>query len=291
VKVSLKATIATLKNKIKINMSTTVDTEMTSGPEHDTQQQQQQQQSLMELCDMEAIDLPVRHCQSVHVPLNEFQEFCKALRQSKTIKKLRLTANEFTFEPLGASRWNMLQRNLPSSIEHLDLSNASESWHRLQLFFGNPLPHLLTLDLSNNKLTSSDMNKLAGFLRGCPELQSLNFANNFVGKPGMVPLLTILPSACPKLQHVDLRGNFGAHHAHIEILEWVARSPTIQTFRLDGNSNKKLTFLLEMNRFGRRCIQYCNTIPQALWATILGASSPDMMYATLQERPDILRRG
>lgn len=278
-----------------------MDTIMTSEDEYEHEQEPEfdtQQKSLVKLCQMESLHISFMHCTSA--TLKEWNYFCRDLRQSKNIKKLQISASAFTFEAKpgeSSTRISRLKRNLPTSIQHLDLSNASASWYKLQELFDNPLPHLQSLDLSNNFMTSDALVELVAFLRVCPQLQSLNLANNSIGKPGIAHLVTTLRRACPKLHHVDLSGNFGAHHAYKEILDWVEFSPSIQTFALDCSdddrslTNKKMTFLLEMNRFGRRCIQECNTVPQALWSTILGASSPDMIYAALQERPDIVRRG
>jgi Ran GTPase-activating protein (RanGAP) involved in mRNA processing and transport len=257
----------------------------------------EQSKALAELCQMESLHISSMHCTGT--TLDEWSDFCGTLRQSKNIKKLRISGNEFTFAAKpgeSASRLSMLERNLPTSIQHLDLSNSSASWSKLQVLFRTPLPQLQSLELRNNFITSCALAELADFLRACPELKSINLANNSVGKQGIVHLMNILPTTCPNLQHVDLRGNFGAHHACKEILEWVERSPSIQTFRFDCAddtlyTNKKMLFLLEINRFGRRCIHNYNSVPQALWSTIFGASSPDMVYTALQERPDIVRRG
>mmetsp|Transcript_27233 Transcript_27233/g.31080 ORF Transcript_27233/g.31080 Transcript_27233/m.31080 type:complete len:271 (+) Transcript_27233:41-853(+) len=224
--------------------------------------------------------------------------FCEALRMNTTLISLNLSNN----------LWPDLSNSdivFPPSLRELDLSSTGIKGEYLGAI--PSLVHLKCLDLSDNLLTSQDMMFLVRWLPS--RLETLYLANNLIGKIGIMQLveryltmdhqssLSLSSSPpCRTLRCLDLRGNFGTHHALSALSELVKQQCELTNIFFDHQEQSssiilsELQYWLDLNRFGRRCMKDY-TLLSALWPAIFekaARSSPLVLYTLLQERPDTL---
>ncbi len=68
------------------------------------------------------------------------------------------------------------------------------------------MPHLRTLDIGYNNISSHGMLSLSDNLIHCSNISTLNICNNNIGKGGTKTLANIIPQ-CKKLHTLDISGN------------------------------------------------------------------------------------
>ena len=163
---------------------------------------------------------------------------------------------------------------------------------------------LEVLNLGGNEIGDEGAKELAEMLRHNTTLQTLHVANSQIGRKGTLGLARVLTENTT-LQVLDILHNpigFEGAAALCGVLR--IHNRTIKELRLDyqfptrsvekyccKDVNAEIALYLKLNQSGRA--QMTNIrLPWGSWSTILAKvnGDADLMYLTLQEKPELLQR-
>lgn len=225
----------------------------------------------------------------------------EALETNETVEHLDLSTNAIG-KAGAAAISKMLQKN--KTLRCLCLwSNRFDADGIQQIALGLRYNTTLeVLNLGGNEIGDVGAQALADVLRYNTTLRSLHMANAQIGRNGALALARVLTTNT-KLRIVDILHNpIGLEGAAAFRSVLRSSNRTIQELRLDyqftavehfcfKGVNAEITIYLKLNKNGRA--QMTNVrLPWGSWPNILAKVNveTDMMYLTLQEKPDLIQR-